>query len=905
VLTTQVDVRETSYPQIWEVDAVLADGGAVHIRPIRADDTPAYRAFFAKLSPDTVYLRFFSPKRLLSDDEVEHFTHVDYHDRMAFVAELRDEIIAVGRYDRLSTSHDAEVAFVVADAHQGRGIGSLLLEYLAVYARDLGITRFEADTLAENNRMLGVFEHAGYRREFERKDAGIVRLAFDIEPTGASMAAIEQREWTAGVQSISRILRPRSIAVVGAGRDPSNIGRAVVRNLVRGGYTGAVFPVNRSGIAIDGLPAYTEIESIPGRVDLAVIAVPAAQCLDVVDACGRKDVGGLVVISSGFAETGADGAALQRELLLRAHRGGMRMVGPNCFGVINTASDVALNATFAPVAPTAGTLAFASQSGALGIAVLERSLTSGLGLSCFVSMGNKADVSSNDLLRYWSQDGVTRAILLYLEAFGNARAFARVAPVVSRTKPIVVVKSGRTAAGRRAASSHTAALASPDLAADALFRQAGVIRVDTLEELLDCGALLAEQPALGGNRLLIVGNAGGAAVLAADACSAVGLEVPELSTETQRALRELAGPNAGVSNPLDLGGGASASLFAEAVRIAIADRTVDAVVAIMAPVAGVDSDDVARAVANADLGERPVVFVHLGSDVVPAPLRQRERPIPCFAFPERAIRSLGRIAEHSRWRAREPGHVPSFDDVVPGAAGEIVDRFLAAAPEGGWLPPADVHGVLAAFGIPLVSEIEVSSAGEAARAAADMGFPCVLKVVGEQLVHKADVGGVQLDLRSAAEARGAYEDMRERLGASMCGAMLQPMLQGVEMIAGVVSDPLFGPLVMFGTGGTTTELLGDRAFHLLPLTDVDAREIVRSVRGASLLMGYRGAPPCDLEALERVLLRLAKLAEEVPQLSELDLNPLMAMREGAVAVDARVRIVPWRHHAEQEVRRLR
>lgn len=891
------------------MDAVLADGGTVHVRPIRPDDAAAHRGFVQGLSAETMYARFFGPRRELTDAETERFVTIDYVDRMAFVAVLRDDIIAVGRYERLGTTDDAEVAFTVADRHQGRGLGTLLLEYLAAYARDRGITRFVADTLSSNERMLEVFHNAGFHRQPDSWFPGVVRVAFDIEPTGESIAAIEAREWSAGVHSIERMLRPRSIAVIGAGRDPTNIGHAIVRNLVTGGFTGSVYPVNPGATAIDGVPAFPDVTAIPGAVDVGIVAVPAARVLEVVDACAAKGVGGLVVISSGFAEIGGDGVALQREIALHAHRGGMRLIGPNCFGVINTDSRVRLNATFAPLAPVPGSLAFASQSGALGIAVLERSVTAGLGLSSFVSMGNKADVSSNDLLRYWSQDGTTRAILLYLESVGNARAFARVAPRVSRTKPIVVVKSGRTSAGLRAAASHTAALASPDIAADALFRQAGVIRVDTLEELLDCGTLLADQPPLPGNCLLIAGNAGGAAVLAADACAAAGLEVPELVPEVQARLRELAGPNAGVSNPLDLGAGATPELFARSIAAVIGEPEraagVDGVLVIVAPVAGLDAGDVARAVTGVDIGQRPMVFVHLGSEVAPPPLRERAHPVPSFAFPERAVRALGRVAEHARWCARPAGAVPHLADVDLRAAREVVDAHLRSAPEGGWLPATAVRQLLSAFGVPLVAQRVVSSAADAADAASALGFPLVLKAEGEEIVHKSDVGGVRLRLSSDAQVRDAYDAMHLQLGDVMQGAVVQPMVEGVETIAGVVADTVFGPLVMFGSGGTAVELLGDRSFRILPLTDVDAAELVRSIRGAPLLFGYRGAPAVDSASLERVLLRLAILADQVPQLAELDLNPLMATPQGALAVDARVRIVPWRSQTEQRVRRLR
>ncbi len=893
------------YPTTWAVDAVLADGGTVHVRPIRPDDAAAHRAFFSRQSHESVYFRFFGPRSELSEREVTHFTTVDYHDRMAFVAFLRDDMVAVGRYDRLAGGDEAEVAFAVADEQQGRGLATLLLEYLAIYAAGNGITRFAADTLIDNRRMLEVFRAAGFRQESRSITYGVVHLAFDIEPTGDSFAASDRRAWTAGVQSIARILEPQSVAVIGAGRNATNIGHAVVRNLIEGHFTGAVYPVNPNIEMLLGLPCATTIEAIGGPVDVAVLAIPAERCIEAVDACARKGVRGLVVISSGFAEVGAEGVALQRELLLRAHRGGMRVVGPNCFGVISTAPAVKLNATFASRQPIAGGIAFASQSGALGIAVLEQSVTMGLGLSSFVSMGNKSDVSSNDLLRYWQQDGRTKAILLYLESFGNPRAFARVAPVVSRTTPIVVVKSGRSTAGTRAAASHTAALASPDTVVDALFRQAGVIRVDTLEELLDCGQLLANQPALAGRRLAIVGNAGGAAVLAADACDAAGLTVPEFDAETQAAVRAIAGPNAGVSNPIDLGAGATPKLFGDALRVALAVPSIDGVVVILAPVATADAGDVADAVAAVDPGGRPIVFVHLGDETAPAALHRTANTIPSYAFPERAVRALGRIAEHSAWKQRPIGTVPALGGVDVESARAVVADYLGHQHDGGWLSPAASLDLLAAFGIPTVAEVRVSSPAEAAAAAEQVGCPVVLKAVGEGILHKSDIGAVRLDLTSSDDVSTAFIAMSSSLGALMEGAIVQPMLRGVELITGVVSDPVFGPVVMFGSGGTAVELFADRVLRILPLTDVDAHDMVRSIRGAPLLFGHRGAPLCDVAAVEGVLLRVARMADDIPQLAEMDLNPLIATPRGAVVVDVRIRLVPWARHAETEVRRLR
>ena len=898
------DTFLSEYPPTWAFDAVLSDGGTVHVRPIRPDDGAALREAFRHLSPESVYFRFFSPKAELSDTEVTRFTTVDYHDRMAFVAFLEESIIAVGRYDRLPSGQEAEVAFAVADEHQGRGLGTLLLEYLASYASDNGITRFSADTLVGNRRMLDVFRAAGFRSELHSIGYGVVHLTFDIEPTGASLAAAERRAWTAGVRSIARILKPQSVAVIGAGRDPNGIGHAVLRNLIEGGFRGAIYPINPNVDQLLGLVCAPSVEDVEGHVDLAVLAVPAARCLEAVDSCARKGVHGLVVITSGFAETGAAGAELQREVLHRAHRGGMRVVGPNCFGVINTAPDVRLNATFSSQVPVPGNVAFASQSGALGIAILEQAMSSGLGVSSFVSMGNKADVSSNDLLRFWHEDGTTKAVLLYLESFGNPRAFARVAPVVSTTTPIVAVKAGRSAAGTRAAASHTAALASPDAVVDALFLQAGVIRVDTLEELIDCGALLALQPAMDGRDLAIIGNAGGAAVLAADACEAAGLNVPEFDPETREALRAVAGPNAGVSNPVDLGAGATPQLFEEALRAAFRTPVAGAVV-ILAPIATASVADVARAITKVPSGGRPVVLVHLGANS-PEPIRGEGKVvIPTYAFPERAVRALGRIARHSDWKRRPIGAIPSFPTVDLASAREMVERHLAEHPDGGWLPPHRCVELLQAFGIRCVPERVVATADEAEVAAAALGFPVVLKASGERILHKSDVGGVLVGLDTRDEVREAFATMAERLGDSMQGALVQPMLRGVELIAGLVTDPLFGPVVMFGSGGTAVELFADRVLRILPLTDQDAREMVRSIRGAPLLFGHRGSTPSDVSAVEEVLLRIARLADEMPQLAEMDLNPLMATPTGAVAVDARLRVMPWHRHSETEVRRLR
>ncbi|HEY5888853.1 MAG TPA: GNAT family N-acetyltransferase, partial [Acidimicrobiales bacterium] len=578
-------------PPHWEADVVLIDGGTVHVRPIRDDDGERLRAFHAALSPETVYYRFFSAHPTLTDSEVEHFTHVDHHDRVALVATLGDEVVGVARYERLDVQDSAEAAFVITDEHQGRGLGALLLEHLAAAARERGITRFVATVLTSNKRMLQVFRDAGFE-ETARMESSAIEIELLIEPSEQSVAAAEHREHRAEAASVARLLTPRSVAVVGAGRSPGGAGHEVLANLLRAHFTGRLYPVNPHADGIGGVPAFPRLADVPGPIDLAIVAVPAAEVLDVVREAVVKGVHGLVVLSAGFGEVGDH--ARQDALRDLARGNGLRVVGPNCIGVVNTA--IGLDATFAPFTPVAGRIAMQSQSGALGIALLERSARMGLGVSSFVSVGNKADVSGNDLLQYWEDDPSTDVVLLYLESFGNPRKFARIARRVSRHKPIVAVKSGRSSAGVRAASSHTAAMASPDVAVDALFHQTGVIRVDTLDELFDMALVLGSQPLPAGPRVAIVGNSGGPGILATDACVGAGLEVPELSPAAQEALRSALDPNAAVANPVDLVAGATAASYERALETVFADGAVDAVIVVSTPTFAAPPAEVAEVV---------------------------------------------------------------------------------------------------------------------------------------------------------------------------------------------------------------------------------------------------------------------------------------------------------------------
>jgi acetyl coenzyme A synthetase (ADP forming)-like protein len=712
--------------------------------------------------------------------------------------------------------------------------------------------------------------------------------------------------------SLRPLIRPRSVAVIGASRDTGTIGGAIFHNLLIHGFTGPVYPVNPKAPVVQSVAAYPTIEAVPGPVDLAVIAVPAARVAEVMAACGRKGVGAVVVISAGFKETGEAGAGLELRLLEIARANGMRMLGPNCLGILNTEAGVLLDATFAPTFPPAGAVAFSSQSGALGLAILEYAAALNIGISQFVSVGNKADVSGNDLLEFWEQDPGTRIILLYLESFGNPRRFTQIARRVARTKPIVAVKSGRTRAGQRAASSHTGSIAGADAAVEALCRQSGVIRTNTMEELFDVAMLLAIQPVPLGPRVGIVSNAGGPAIMASDACETHGLEVPILTDGTVAALRSFLPAEASTRNPVDMIASATPASFERGVAAALADPNVDALLVLYVPpvvttpteVAAAIVRGVAAATQQADAEGRPrkpVLSCFMGSHGVPEGLRTlHEWNIPSYAFPESAAIALSHAVRYGRWRSAEEGK-PVEQDVDLARATDVLAR-AAARPGDGWLTPAEVAELLDAYRIPQPPGRLVRTVDEAVAAADALGYPVVLKLDSETLTHKSDVGGVALDLRAAAEVRAAWLRIRDQLATlgklqEMRGALIQPLVrEGTETIIGVSRDASFGPIIMFGLGGIYVELLRDVSFRVAPLTDRDARELVRSVRGYRLLEGYRGAAPADIAALELALLRVAQMAEAHPELEEMDLNPVRVLPpgRGLVALDARIRVRPGR-----------
>jgi acetate---CoA ligase (ADP-forming) len=888
--------------------ALLRDGTSVRVRAIRPDDKERLLAHFRRLGPESVSLRFMGAKKDLTAKELRYFTELDFVRHVGLVVsrtgETEEEFIGVGRYVRLPDAPgrrpSAEFALAVTDPYQGLGVGMVLLEHLARLAGAAGIERFEAEILESNVRMLNLLAHIGFDVSEASRD-GVVRAGFPLRFTERALSASDQRSFSASARSIRALLQPRSVALVGASRQPGTIGAALLANLRRDGFRGIIYPVNPKAQTIDGIKAYPSVTAIGQPVDLGLIAVPASLVLEAVRDCARAGARGVVVISAGFAEVSDEGRQEQGRLRDLVRGSGMRMVGPNCMGVLNTDPEVSLNATFAPTPAPPGNVGMLSQSGALGLAILDYAHQLNIGLSTFVSVGNKADVSGNDLLAYWKDDPRTDVIALYLESFGNPRRFARLAPEVARRKPIVAVKSGRSAAGSRAASSHSAALACLDVAVDALFEQAGVIRTETLEELFDVVTLLATQPVPRGPRVAVVTNAGGPGILLADACEARGLMLPELSAETLEKLRSFLPAAAGLKNPIDMIASASPDQYARTIEAVGADPAVDSVVVIYVPPLVTTAAQIAEAVAQgagAVPADKPVLTVFLATKGAPPVLATGKRGrLPSYSFPENAARALSATLRYGRWRERPRGQAIHLDEEKRARVRQIVEDSLRAQPNPHWLEYDGVEALLGAAGIEMARS-RTCMPEEAPDVGEQLGYPLVAKAIAPGLVHKSDVGGVVLDLESADDVRRTVVALQDRMAAAstkLTGLLLQrQVLGGLEALVGVVGDPTFGPLLVCGVGGVQVELLRDVSFRLPPVTDLDAAEMIDRLRSRPLFEGYRGAPPADRAALVHIIQRLSALVEVVPELRELDLNPVKVLRpgEGAIVIDARVRLAP-------------
>ncbi|WP_405871127.1 GNAT family N-acetyltransferase [Streptomyces zaomyceticus] len=982
---------EHDYPDHWEADVVLRDGGTARIRPITADDAGRLVSFYEQVSDESKYYRFFAPYPRLSAKDVHRFTHHDFVDRVGLAATVGGEFIATVRYDRIddrglpasAPADEAEVAFLVQDAHQGRGVASALLEHIAAVARERDIRRFAAEVLPANTKMIKVFTDAGYTQKRSFED-GSVRLHLDLEPTDRSLAVQRAREQRAEARSVQRLLTPRSVAVVGAGRAPGGVGRTVLRNLLGAGYTGRVYAVNAAlgvsdgAVEFDGVPAHPSVGAIGEPVDLAIVAVPAERVPEAVADCGEHGVQGLVVLSAGYAESGAAGRERQRQLVRQARSYGMRIIGPNAFGIINTTPDVRLNASLAPQMPAAGRIGLFTQSGAIGIALLAGLHRRGAGLSSFISAGNRADVSGNDFLQHWYDDPGTDVVLLYLESIGNPRKFTRLARRTAAVKPVVVVKGARHS-GSAPPGHRVPVTRIPHGTVSALLRQAGVIRVDTVTELVDAGLLLAAQPLPAGPRVAILGNSESLGLLTYDACLTEGL----------RPLR-----------PLDLTTAAEPADFRDALAAALVDETSDAVVVNAIPWVGengatefgdgeVLAASLREAVASAPAPAKPVVVVHVemgglaealavatstrpatrgrgattggpgarptgaptgtptptetltatstgtpagagtapsgpgtapiaasGSGAAasgPGPAQAPQAPseeapppspappatIPAYPAAERAVRALAEAVRYGQWRrqAAEPGRVPEYEDIDEAGAAALIERVLGhegADPRGVTLDTAQAGELLARYGIDVLPTLPAPTPDAAVAAAGRLGYPVALKTTAPHLRHRPDLGGVRLDLASEEQLRTAYAELTEVLGKP---EELQPVVQamvprGVDTVVRSAIDPAVGAVLSFGLSGAASELLGDTAHRLVPATDRDVAELVRSLRTAPLLFGWRGSAPVDTPALEEVLLRVSRLVDDHPEVVAVSLEPVVVAPRGLSVLGATVRLAP-------------
>ncbi|MFD5393249.1 GNAT family N-acetyltransferase [Streptomyces sp. NPDC127097] len=888
-----------------EICALLSDGSTVRLRPARPEDRGQVVRLYSEMSADNLRSRFFAVSRRSGEQAADRLCAPAEAGHRTLVAVHGDRLIGVAEYEIGDDPASAEIALAVADDFHHRGVGTLLLEHLAHIARENGLSAFTADVLADNHLIHKVFADLGLRvtRQY---DGPTVRGVIRLEPDERYLAAVDDRGRTADTASLQPLLRPRSIAVIGAGTRSGSVGRAVLHNLREAHFNGLLYAVNPRAHTVLCVPAHASVTNLPHPPDLAVIAIPAAAVCETVVQCGKAGVRALVVLSSGLDESAT------AELTEACRHWGMRMVGPNCLGIANTEESVRMDATFAVTKPLPGTAGVAVQSGGVGIALLDGLSRLGIGISAFVSLGDKRDVSSNDLLQWWEGDGRTELALLHLESFGNPRAFSRTARRVARSMPVLTVDAGRSEAGRRAAASHTAAAATPTMTRRALFAQAGMTATRTLGELLDTAALLHSQPLPAGGRVAVVSNAGGAGVLAADACVDAGLTVSELPPDLRGELLALLPAGASSGNPVDTTPAVTAQELSDCVDRLARSGAVDAVLVALVPTA-------LNTAVGADLGTA-VTSVSRGRPGVPlvvALLNQPERvrllrteggqAVPSYGEPQSAAQALFHAAERARWLARPLGRSVEPAGIDGTGAHALVDVFLARDPAGGWLDARETARLLDCYGIPRLPQACVTTEREAVEAAARLAGPdgaAVLKAQGPGLLHKNERGAIQLELRGAPQVRAAYRDLTRRLGTAMTEVMVQPMAaRGAELLAGVVQDEVFGALLLFGLGGTLSELLADHAARLAPLTDIEVHELITAPRCAPLLFGYRGSGPADVAALEDLLARISRMADDLPELAEAECNPVIAGPDGVTVVDARVRLLP-RHARAPYLRRL-
>lgn len=885
--------------------ALLADGTTVRIRAALGSDHEAVRGLYEAMSAENLRLRFFGLSRSSARTAADRMCGAARPGHHGLLAEAEGTLVGLAEYERTADKDRAEIALAVSDAWHHRGVGTLLLEHLVSAARREDISAFTADALSENHEMLKVFADLGLRtaRHFDGPE---VHCTVQLSQDEDYLAAVEERGRAADVASLVPVLRPRSVAVAGAGRKPGSVGRALLHNLRSGSYTGSLYVVHPHAASILGVHAAPTVSALPQVPDLVVVVVPAGEVGKVAEDCGAAGVRALLVISAGLD------AAQAATLLETCRTYGMRCVGPNCLGLANTDPSLLLDATFVATRPQPGTAGVAVQSGGVGIALLGGLARLGIGVSTFVSLGDKYDVSGNDLLQWWESDEHTDLALLHLESFGNPRAFSRTARRVTRRMPVLTVDAGRTEAGRRAAASHTAAAATRTMTRRALFTQAGITATRTVPELLGAAALLHAQPLPRGGRVAVVTNAGGAGVLAADACAEAGLTIPQLSGELIDVLLSVLPPGATATNPVDATAAVSEGELRACLDTIAASDTVDAILVALVPtaVSAATGDDLVLSLTRAPGRRRTrTVAAVLLDQAEPVRLLPGDGGrIPAYADPQTAARALAHAVTRSRWLARPPGTVPVLADTDPGRATEVVETYLTGHEDGGWLDPRTCAELLDCYNIPQLPWAWAETEDDAVLAADRLRGPdglVVLKAHWPGLLHKNQQRAIHLDLRGDAQVRAAFRDFETRFAGLLTGVVVQPLARrGIELVAGVVQDAVFGPLVLFGLGGTATEVLADHAARLAPLTDHDVHDLITAPRCAPMLFGHGGEGPVDLEGLEQLLLRLSRMASDVPQLAEADLNPVLAWAGGVTALDVRVRLAPASAH-DPYLRRLR
>ena len=896
---------ETENLSQYETSVSLQDGSKILLRTVQPEDAEACLDFIHRIRGQAKYLRFGHSKETADIDSARHFCNVDYTSAFALVAEVvhdSKEMVAIARYLKLPGKNSAEIFILADEEYQGKGLGIVLLENLAKVARSRGISTFESDVAIENGPIHALITGFGFHVT-KILEKNVSHVVMPIVSSKKSIHKEEEAERLATIESLKSILYPKSIAVIGASRYPGTIGYLLVRSLIESGYVGAVYPVNPNIEVVSSIKTYPSVLAIPGEVEMAIVAVPAPTVLKVAEECGHKGVRGLIVISDGFKESGPEGAVRERELREIALGHGMRIVGPNCMGVINTDPAISMNATFSPAVNQPGNVSFLSQSGAMGEVILDYARALNIGLSTFVSAGNRADVSPNDLVQYWEHDPATKVILLYLESFGNPHNFVRITRRVSAKKPIIVVKSGSTSAGSRAASSHTGALATSEIVTEALFHQTGIIRVHGVEELFDVASLLSNQPVPKGRRLVIVTNGGGPGILAADAASNHGLLLPEISPETLEALKPHITRNIRINNPIDTTAQASPAEFEGILKELASDKGNDAVLFIFVPPSTVNVKEVENGLRRvAPLfrsNKKTLLICFMGHKGFSAEVGSPGKYVPSYLFPESAISALAKAVEYSERLTRPDGPPVKLHDINREKAKHIIAAAMKQSIQHhNWLSIEQIAELLRCYGIRFTETKLAKNADEAAKIAGKIGFPVVIKLASATITHKTDVGGVQLNIKSENEVIQAFNTIKDkitRIGKEneMEGVMVQKMVtEGIETIVGVSNDPSFGHLIMFGMGGVNAELLNDVAFRLNPLTEFDAEELIGSVKMSKLFNGYRGTLPADTPALKDLLLRLSAMVEDNPQITELDFNPVkvLPMGQGYWVVDARIAV---------------